>query len=92
MNSANATALELDEKRFRANRHPANPGKAGGGQVTLLYSAKDTEHNQAVVLSAYLNEKASRSELAAPPNQPPGRPPSPARAQPARLAFFTFLV
>jgi uncharacterized protein YeaO (DUF488 family) len=27
-------------------------------QVTLLYSAKDSEHNQAVVLRDYLNEKA----------------------------------
>ena len=34
-------------------------GKSANGQVTLLYSARDTEHNQAVVLRDYLEEKAS---------------------------------
>ncbi|WP_442937797.1 DUF488 domain-containing protein [Nonomuraea sp. SBT364] len=31
---------------------------AGKGPVTLLYSAKDTEHNQAVVLRDFLRERA----------------------------------
>ncbi|MEV4219062.1 DUF488 family protein [Nonomuraea sp. NPDC049725] len=31
---------------------------AAKGRVTLLYGAKDTEHNQAVVLRDYLKERA----------------------------------
>lgn len=31
------------------------------GRVTLLYSAHDTEHNQAVVLKAYLQRHSSKS-------------------------------
>ena len=31
------------------------------GRVTLLYSARDTEHNNALALRAYLDEKARRS-------------------------------
>lgn len=34
--------------------------KSKDSQVTLLYSARDTDHNQAVVLRDYLEEKASR--------------------------------
>ena len=30
------------------------------GRVTLLYSARDTEHNNALALKAYLEEKAWR--------------------------------
>lgn len=32
--------------------------RAQGERVTLVYSAKDTEHNQAVVLREYLREQA----------------------------------
>jgi uncharacterized protein YeaO (DUF488 family) len=42
---------KLDELRARAKKEP----------VTLLYGAKDTEHNQAVVLCDVLAEKRSRS-------------------------------
>ena len=42
---------KLDELRARAKKEP----------VTLLYGAKDTEHNQAVVLRVVLAEKRSRS-------------------------------
>ena len=35
--------------------------KSRSGQVTLLYSAKDTEHNQAVALLAYTQKKAARA-------------------------------
>lgn len=38
------------------------------GQVTLLYSARDTERNSAVALKAYLEEKARTSQ----PTQRPG--------------------
>lgn len=31
------------------------------GRVTLLYSARDTEHNNALALQAYLEEKARRA-------------------------------
>ncbi len=31
-------------------------GKAESGKVTLLYGAKDTEHNQAIVLKEHLEE------------------------------------
>ncbi len=31
--------------------------KAGKGRLTLVYGAKDTEHNQAVVLKEYLEKK-----------------------------------
>ena len=51
---------ELDENASAQTAIRQILEKSRGGQVTLLYSAKDTEHNQAVVLSAYLNEKASR--------------------------------
>lgn len=33
--------------------------KAGQGNLTLLFSAKDKEHNQAKVLKAFLEEKSS---------------------------------
>jgi uncharacterized protein YeaO (DUF488 family) len=33
--------------------------KARDGNVTLLYSAKDTEHNSALVLKKFLEEKLS---------------------------------
>jgi uncharacterized protein YeaO (DUF488 family) len=32
-----------------------------GGKVTLLYGAKDTEHNQAVALKAYLDKKLNHN-------------------------------
>ncbi|HPS33183.1 MAG TPA: DUF488 domain-containing protein [Anaerolineaceae bacterium] len=51
---------ELDENASAQTAIQQILEKIRRGQVTLLYSAKDTEHNQAVVLSAYLNEKASR--------------------------------
>lgn len=44
-------ADKLDELRARAKKEP----------VTLLYGAKDTEHNQAVVLRDVLAEKRLRS-------------------------------
>jgi len=44
---------KLDELRARARKEP----------VTLLYSAKDTEHNQAVVLQDVLAGPKSRSAL-----------------------------
>jgi uncharacterized protein YeaO (DUF488 family) len=31
------------------------------GTVTLLYGAKDTEHNQAIALKVYLDEKLKHS-------------------------------
>lgn len=34
--------------------------QAGDGMITLLYGARDTEHNQAVVLAETLREYASR--------------------------------
>lgn len=36
------------------------------GSVTLLYGAKDTEHNQAVALKAYLENKLSHSHVLEP--------------------------
>nr|WP_220789870.1 DUF488 domain-containing protein [Gluconacetobacter johannae] len=48
------------QQRYRAELD-ANPSAvdrivtlAGQGPVTLLYAAKDTQHNEAVVLAAYL--------------------------------------
>ncbi len=35
-------------------------GKAGKGRLTLVYGAKDTEHNQAVVLKEYLENKMKK--------------------------------
>jgi uncharacterized protein YeaO (DUF488 family) len=32
---------------------------AKGGDVTLLYSARDTEHNSAVLLKAFLEEQVN---------------------------------
>jgi uncharacterized protein YeaO (DUF488 family) len=57
------------QRRYRAELD-ANPGAweilleaTRQGNVTLLYSARDTEHNNAVVLKTYLEEcLASRDE------------------------------
>lgn len=38
------------------------------GRVTLLYSARDTEHNNALALKAYLEEKARRGQSASRPS------------------------
>jgi uncharacterized protein YeaO (DUF488 family) len=38
------------------------------GRVTLLYSARDTEHNNALALKAYLEEKARRRHSASRPS------------------------
>ncbi len=35
--------------------------KSKDGIVTMLYSARDTEHNQAVVLRKYIEDKASKA-------------------------------
>ncbi len=35
--------------------------KARDGVLTLVYGAKDTEHNQAVVLEGYLKRRAAKS-------------------------------
>jgi uncharacterized protein YeaO (DUF488 family) len=35
---------------------------ARDGPLTLIYSAKDTEHNQAVVLKEFLNSKVNRQQ------------------------------
>ena len=44
---------------------------ARGGPVTLLYSARDAEHNGAVVLKAYLERSAGRARAGpAPRNRP----------------------
>ena len=34
---------------------------AGNGTVTLVYGAKDTEHNDAVVLKAFLDKRLAES-------------------------------
>jgi uncharacterized protein YeaO (DUF488 family) len=60
--------LKWDEfqGRYRAelNNHPNawEPirGAARSGNVTLLYSARDTEHNSAVVLKAFLEERLKK--------------------------------
>lgn len=51
------------QRRYRAELDE-NPGAwkplleaAKQGNVTLLYSARDTEHNNAIVLKAYLEER-----------------------------------
>ena len=56
------------QRRYRAELD-ANPGAwkplleaARQGNVTLLYSARDTEHNNAIVLKAYLEERLAASE------------------------------
>lgn len=56
------TKWEEFQQRYRAELQ-ANPGAlqplmqaAKQGNVTLLYSARDTEHNNALVLKAYLEE------------------------------------
>jgi uncharacterized protein YeaO (DUF488 family) len=53
------------ERRYRAELH-GNPeacqpilGRARRGKVTLLYAAKDTEHNNAVVLMRFLQRQNS---------------------------------
>ncbi len=56
-----------------AHREACRPlvDAARGGPVTLLYSARDTEHNSAVVLKAYLERSAGRPRAGpAPRNRP----------------------
>src|SRR5688500_11934172 len=55
------------QRRYRAELD-ANPDawkllleSARQGNVTLLYSARDTEHNNAVVLKSYLEERLAAS-------------------------------
>jgi uncharacterized protein YeaO (DUF488 family) len=38
------------------------------GRITLLYSARDTEHNNALALKAYLEEKSRRLQSASRPS------------------------
>jgi len=54
------------QKRYRAELN-ANPNAwkpiqdaAGNSDVTLLYSARDTEHNNAVVLKSFLEERMKK--------------------------------
>ncbi|MCX6966363.1 MAG: DUF488 domain-containing protein [Verrucomicrobia bacterium] len=58
------------EKRYRAELD-ANPSgwhslqqAAKHGSVTLLYSSRDTQHNNAVVLASYLKEHLSSKSAA----------------------------
>lgn len=44
--------------------------KSGSGPVTLLYGAKDTERNQAVVLKGYLEALAKRPGKSGPSAKP----------------------
>jgi len=59
------------QRRYRAelDRRPESWGPivaaARIGDVVLLYSSHDTEHNNAVVLRDYLNERLDRSANAA---------------------------
>lgn len=55
------------QRRYRAELD-ANPSAwkplleaAGRGNVTLLYSARDTEHNNAIALKAYLDDHLRNS-------------------------------
>ena len=55
------------QKRYRAELQ-SNPDAweplldaAGHGSVTLVYGAKDTEHNDAVVLKSFLESKLDES-------------------------------
>ena len=54
------------QKRYRAelepNREAWQPilAAAKQGNVTLLYSARDTEHNSAVLLKAFLEERIKK--------------------------------
>lgn len=41
-------------------------GAARRGPVTLVYSARDTEHNNAVALKEYLQARAERAKVGAP--------------------------
>ena len=41
-------------------------GAARRGPVTLVYSARDTEHNNAVALKEYLQARAGRAQVGAP--------------------------
>jgi uncharacterized protein YeaO (DUF488 family) len=59
------------ERRYRAELD-ANPGPlqpllkaARHGPLTLLYSSRDTEHNNARVLQAYLQEQLANSKIRA---------------------------
>lgn len=58
---------EFKSRYFRElDSHPETWQKilaaARKGQVTLLYGAKDTEHNQAVALKAYLEKMLNNAE------------------------------
>lgn len=49
---------------LRANREALRPllDAARKGTITLVYSARDTEHNSAIVLKAFLEEQLKQGE------------------------------
>jgi uncharacterized protein YeaO (DUF488 family) len=49
-----------EELKSRTNLVELLIEKAKNGNITLLFSAKDTEHNNAVVLSEFMRKKARR--------------------------------
>ena len=57
-----AYRAELDKKPIAQELTRQILSKAKESQVTLLYAARDSEHNQAVVLRDYLNEKNGEPE------------------------------
>ena len=57
-----AYRAELDKKLIAQELTRQILSKAKESQVTLLYAARDSEHNQAVVLRDYLNEKNGEPE------------------------------
>lgn len=52
---------ELSEKKDLLNQ--IKQIEKQHGTVTLIYSAKDTEHNNAVVLKKYLNQKGNNRDM-----------------------------
>ncbi len=64
-----------DALRRRLDEHPDAwapiVAAARGGDVVLLYSSHDTEHNNAVVLRDYVNERLDRP-ASKPANSTPG--------------------
>lgn len=62
---------ELDDKPELVQALLARARKS---RVTLVYSAKDTEHNQAVALRAYLERMAGRGAASPASRRPPRTP------------------
>jgi len=59
-------AAKEDGRRFLVERScslPTAVGRSRAGNITLLYSAHDTKHNNAIALKSYLDEQLTLKKV-----------------------------